>query len=82
MKTITLTMLTVLLAAVLLAADAITKQERKGTKLVVTYADGRVVTNSLFLAVNPDVKREINRIEKQKKLDAAEKNVKHEWEAQ
>lgn len=48
------------------AADVIKSQKRDGATLVVTYADGRVVTNSLFLAMSPDVKKEIARINGEK----------------
>lgn len=51
-------------------ADAIKAQKRQGATLIVTYDSGKVVTNSLFLAMSPDVKREIDRIETEAMMQA------------
>ena len=48
---------------VAIGAESILNQKRSGTSLIVTYADGRVVTNSLFLAMAPEVKNEVAKIE-------------------
>ena len=45
------------------ATPTITNQQRHGATLIVTYSDGSVKTNSLFLAMSPVVKRELARIE-------------------
>ena len=62
--------MTALLAALALAAfaasDKIVKQERRGATLIVRYESGRVETNSLFLAMSPDVKKELARINGEK----------------
>jgi len=58
-----MTALIVGLTGAMFAADKIAKQERRGATLIVTYVDGRVVTNSLFLAMSPDVKRDLAKIE-------------------
>lgn len=48
-----------LCAATAFAADPIVRQEREGTHLVVEYSSGRVETNSLFLAMSPQVKQAV-----------------------
>lgn len=48
---------------VAIGAESILSQKRQGTSLIVTYSDGRVVTNSLFLAMAPEVKNEVAKIE-------------------
>ena len=67
MKTFMCAVLALSMVAVAFAAvvksDPIAKQERLGTALVVTYASGKVTTNSLFLAMAPEVKNEIDKIE-------------------
>lgn len=45
--------------------DPIESQQRVGSTLVVRYESGLVTTNSLFLAMAPEVKRELKKIETQ-----------------
>lgn len=66
MKSISLIFMSLFCVAILMAADVITKQERKGPLLIVTYEGGRVETNSLFLAMSPDVKAGIAAMEEQR----------------
>ena len=48
--------------------DPIESQQRVGSTLVVRYESGLVTTNSLFLAMSPEIKKEINRIETEKAM--------------
>lgn len=52
--------------AVALKIDPIKSQERVGSTLVVRFESGLVTTNSLFLAMSPEVKAEVEKIEKEK----------------
>ena len=71
--------MTALLAALAIAAfaasDKIVKQERRGATLIVRYESGRVETNSLFLAMSPDVKKELARINGERIIVDTIKNV-------
>ena len=51
------------IASIAASTGKIVRQERNGATLIISYADGTVVTNSLFLALSPDVKKELARIE-------------------
>lgn len=54
--------------AAVVKLDPIMSQERVGTTIVVRYESGLVTTNSLFLAMSPEIKKEINRIETEKAM--------------
>lgn len=54
--------------AAVIKLDPIESQQRVGSTLVVRYESGLVTTNSLFLAMSPEIKKEINRIETEKAM--------------
>ena len=67
MRLILIASLAACLPALVMGADHIASQRREGAKVIVVYDSGRVSTNSLFLAMSPEVKEAMRR----RKEDAA-----------